>query len=104
MHISSRKFLKLAPLGVFALAVLLSPLVAGADFGPNHAKAGVQSPAISSVQHVARHGGESFIRLADGHADICKANEDTCLQGCDGATSCSDQCRKNYDGCMGQNQ
>lgn len=104
MQIHSRKFLTLAPLGIFALAVVLSPLVARADFGPGPAKASMQSPVLSSVPHIARHGGESFIRLADGHADICKQNEDNCLKGCDGATSCSDQCRKNYDGCMQQNQ
>jgi hypothetical protein len=42
------------------------------------------------------------LKLADGHADICKENEDQCLKGCDGATSCSNQCVVNYNGCMAQ--
>jgi hypothetical protein len=102
MQINSKKLLTLAPLGVFALAVMLSPLVARADFGP--AKASVQSSAISSMPHIAKHGGESFIRLADGHADICAQNKQTCLDGCAGATSCSNQCQDNYDRCMQQGQ
>ena len=36
------------------------------------------------------------------HAQLCQANLDQCLKGCDGAESCSRQCRVNYDGCMAQ--
>ena len=38
--------------------------------------------------------------MTDAHADACKLNRDNCLKGCDGATSCSNQCVTNYDKCM----
>ncbi len=41
---------------------------------------------------------------AQSHADICQANYDQCIKGCDGATSCSNQCQVNKDGCNGQGQ
>jgi hypothetical protein len=40
------------------------------------------------------------LNLAQSHADICQANLNNCLQGCAGATSCSNQCQVNYQGCM----
>ena len=36
------------------------------------------------------------------HADVCLANYNQCMKGCDGAASCSKQCKVNYDGCMKQ--
>jgi hypothetical protein len=39
-------------------------------------------------------------KLADQHADNCKWNYDQCVQGCAGATSCTNQCQTNYNGCM----
>jgi len=39
---------------------------------------------------------------ADTHSDLCLANYKQCLKGCDGATSCSNQCKVNYDNCMKQ--
>ena len=36
------------------------------------------------------------------HADVCMANYNQCMKGCDGAASCSKQCKVNYDGCMKQ--
>lgn len=39
---------------------------------------------------------------ADTHSDVCLANYRQCLKGCDGATSCSNQCKVNYDNCMKQ--
>ena len=45
----------------------------------------------------------TFISLeTDGHADLCLANYNQCMKGCDGATSCSNQCKVNYDACMKQ--
>ncbi len=41
---------------------------------------------------------------AQSHADICQANYDQCIKGCDGATSCSNQCQVNKDGCNAQGQ
>lgn len=38
------------------------------------------------------------------HADICMDNYNNCMKGCDGAVSCSKQCKVNYDGCMKQGQ
>jgi hypothetical protein len=39
---------------------------------------------------------------ADDHAQICLNNYNQCLKGCDGATSCNNQCLTNYNGCLGQ--
>jgi hypothetical protein len=36
------------------------------------------------------------------HSDACLANYNQCIKGCDGATSCSKQCKTNYDDCMKQ--
>lgn len=38
----------------------------------------------------------------DAHADACAYNRDVCLKGCNGATSCSNQCWTNYNNCMKQ--
>ena len=40
--------------------------------------------------------------LANDHDDICQSNYNQCMNGCDGATSCSNQCLTNYNGCIGQ--
>jgi len=40
----------------------------------------------------------------DTHAQVCLTNEQNCLKGCDGATSCSNQCKVNYQKCMEQGQ
>ena len=40
--------------------------------------------------------------LADTHSDLCLANYNQCLKGCDGATSCTNQCAVNYNGCLQQ--
>jgi 3-methyladenine DNA glycosylase Tag len=42
------------------------------------------------------------IGMTDDHADACAYNRDVCLKGCDGATSCSNQCWINYNNCMKQ--
>ena len=46
--------------------------------------------------------GDQAIALPDAHADACRWNRDNCLKGCDGATSCSNQCWTNYNNCMKQ--
>ncbi len=35
-----------------------------------------------------------------GHDQLCLDNYNQCIKGCDGATSCSQQCKVNYDKCM----
>jgi hypothetical protein len=40
--------------------------------------------------------------VAQTHDQICKANYDNCIRACDGATSCSNQCLVNYNGCLGR--
>jgi hypothetical protein len=53
----------------------------------------------------ARHAiPRAYSRIVDAHADVCLANEQQCLQGCAGATSCSNQCQVNYQACMAQGQ
>ena len=37
---------------------------------------------------------------AGPHEDACLWNYNQCMKGCDGATSCSNQCKTNYDNCM----
>ena len=51
-------------------------------------------------------GGYTLIApaAAQSHADICQANYDQCIKGCDGAVSCSNQCQVNKDGCNNQGQ
>lgn len=71
----------LATLAVLGLCLLGSPCFA-ADVG---------APANPSP-----------LRLAQSHADICKANLDNCTQGCAGASGCTNQCQTNYEGCMSQ--
>ena len=44
----------------------------------------------------------SAFGMPDAHADACAHNRDVCLKGCDGATSCSNQCWTNYNNCMRQ--
>ncbi|MHB8254726.1 MAG: hypothetical protein ACYDEV_13745 [Acidiferrobacter sp.] len=34
------------------------------------------------------------------HTDICVANRDQCLRGCDGMAQCSNTCEINYQGCL----
>jgi len=40
--------------------------------------------------------------MADGHDQLCKDNYNQCMKGCDGATSCSNQCQINCNNCMKQ--
>jgi len=57
------------------------------------------NPSAAASVVTVDHG---VVRLAQTHADICLDNETQCLQGCDGAQSCSNQCEVNYQGCMSQ--
>jgi hypothetical protein len=36
-----------------------------------------------------------------GNPQMCLANYNQCLKGCDGATQCSNACKVNYDQCIG---
>jgi hypothetical protein len=38
--------------------------------------------------------------IVAGSPAVCKANYDQCMRGCGGATSCSNQCMTNYNGCL----
>jgi|ERR1039458_1838821 hypothetical protein len=64
--------------------------------------ASVQSSLPAQTVVSERYDAASFqiIGMTDGHADACKWNRDNCLKGCDGATSCSNQCWTNYNKCM----
>ena len=62
------------------------------------AAAGAGSLAAANVDRA----GQPPVMLAQTHAEICAANRDQCLKGCDGMTQCSNQCWTNYDGCMKQ--
>jgi hypothetical protein len=66
----------------------------------------VSTSSVSSTEFVpaSRAIDRTYSRIADAHADVCLANEQQCLQGCAGATSCSNQCEANYQGCMSQGQ
>jgi hypothetical protein len=70
--------------------------------------AAVTASAQSSLQAQTvvgeRYDAESshMIGMTDAHADACAHNRDVCLKGCDGATSCSNQCWTNYNNCMKQ--
>jgi hypothetical protein len=39
--------------------------------------------------------------LAGGNAQACLDNYTQCLKGCDGAAQCSNQCKTNYEKCLG---
>jgi hypothetical protein len=52
-------------------------------------------------QEMSRALATLHVRLADAHSDACKANLDQCTKNCAGATSCTNQCQTNYNGCMG---
>ena len=70
------------------------------------AKAGVQASEQTQTVVTERldAGSPQAIASPDAHADACKWNRDNCLKGCDGATSCSNQCWVNYNKCMDQNK
>jgi hypothetical protein len=65
-------------------------------FGTDSIRHTVSPADIAAVRHLRQ--------LADQHADNCKANYDQCMKGCNGATSCSNQCQTNYNGCMQNGQ
>ena len=89
---------------VFASALAISPFFSTSAV--SHPQTVVASGAYTHSNPAAvrspltvEHG---VVRLAQTHADICLQNEQQCLQGCDGAESCSAQCETNYQGCMDQ--
>jgi hypothetical protein len=85
---------------LFALVIATSPSTASNGRGQPPIAADAYRAAES---HSSANGvGRSTIRLADAHADACLWNYNNCMKGCDGAASCSNQCKVNYDGCMRQ--
>jgi hypothetical protein len=38
---------------------------------------------------------------AGGNAQACLDNYNNCMKGCDGAAQCSNQCKVNYNKCLG---
>jgi hypothetical protein len=85
-----------------AFAIVASTIFVSGQLGRGHTQqiAENNSPRTESLS--GRTLEHPRLKLADGHADICKENEQQCLKGCDGATSCSNQCVVNYNGCMAQ--
>ncbi|MDE2163347.1 MAG: hypothetical protein KGJ53_09305 [Alphaproteobacteria bacterium] len=85
-----------------AVAIAASAIFIGGQLSYGHAQqiAGNTSSGVESQMNRTLVHPRSIMRFADGHADICLSNEQQCLKGCDGATSCSKQCVANYDGCM----
>jgi hypothetical protein len=88
----------------FVLALGTSSLLGSAEFSHAHTAqtARAYTPMISSRTGHFRTIFQRVTRTADTHSDICLQNEQQCLQGCDGAQSCSNQCAVNYQGCMDQ--
>ncbi len=84
----------------FALGVAVTPSPSKAEFGQSNVR--VTQVSYISPNATAQNGAFGLRRLADTHADVCLANEQQCLKACDGATSCSNQCEVNYQGCMSQ--
>ncbi len=87
-----------------AFAIAASAIFIGGQFSYGHAQqiTGTNSSGVVSQMNRTLEHARPAVKLADGHADICLANEQQCLKACDGFTSCSKQCKANYDGCMKQ--
>lgn len=99
-----QKFLIGCATAAFVSALVISPLFSTTAVSHPQAVLGSSAythshPSAARSPLTIEHG---VVRLAQTHADICLANETQCLQGCDGAQSCSAQCEANYDGCMNQ--
>jgi len=102
MPMNSNAVLKLVSPILFTLVVAVSQSVA--NNAPIHRSPGtaVAAYAATDARTVMASGRRSTIRLADTHSDACLWNYNNCLKGCDGAASCSSQCKVNYDGCLRQ--
>jgi hypothetical protein len=61
------------------------------------AQSSLQAQTVTSERYEVSSSG-----WTDAHADACAYNRDVCLKGCNGATSCSNQCWTNYNNCMKQ--
>lgn len=104
MQIKPNRLLVVASPVLLALVVAISPSIAKDYIGQDRAALVAHTYGVQFQQPIAKQSPRSDITLADAHADICLENEQNCLNSCGGATSCSNQCRVNYDGCMSQNQ
>jgi hypothetical protein len=83
--------LSLAILTLGSSTVLTQPALASSPISPT-TYVWTSSPLLP--------GAAAFIST---HDQICLDNYNQCLKGCDGATSCSNQCKVNYDKCLQQN-
>lgn len=99
-----QKFLIACGVATFVSALAISPFFS--TKAVSHPQAFPRSSAYTHSNPSAVHSPlvieHGVVRLAQTHADICLDNETQCLQGCDGAESCSAQCEANYQGCMNQ--
>jgi hypothetical protein len=89
-------------MSAIALAIAASTIFVSGQLGRSHAQQITENNSSRAESLSGRTLEHPRLKLADGHADICKENEQQCLKGCDGATSCSNQCVVNYNGCMAQ--
>ena len=99
-----QKFLIGCAAAAFASALAISPFFSTNAVSHPQVLTGSSAythsdPSAAHAPLAVEHG---VVRLAQTHADICLDNETQCLQGCDGAQSCSAQCEANYQGCMNQ--
>ena len=87
-----------------ALLVAASAISIGSASTNTHVRIAATAYASETLpqRDLSLQRTRQFLKLAQTHADICLENEQQCLQGCDGAQSCSDQCGTNYEGCMNQ--
>jgi hypothetical protein len=88
----------------FAVGLAVTPSLSKTELSQGNYAAPLVTHISGGVsgQNSGRANPLAALKLADTHADICLANEQQCLTGCDGATSCSNQCAVNYQGCMSQ--
>ena len=95
-----QKFLIACGVATFVAALAVSPFFSTSAMSHPQVISGAYTHASPSAAGLTIVHG--VVRLAQSHADICLDNETQCLQGCDGAQSCSNQCEANYQGCMSQ--
>jgi hypothetical protein len=80
------------------LSLLFSMVILGMAMSPVRAEYIQKSGHEIQTQQNEMHKIKSFV--VAGSPAVCKANYDQCMKGCDGASSCSNQCMTNYNGCL----
>jgi hypothetical protein len=53
----------------------------------------------NSSQDIQNHQNRRPLIVA-GSPEVCLSNYNQCMRGCDGMQSCSNQCQRNYQGCL----